>query len=35
MSAQLDASQLSILLIEPSEVQRKVISRQLATQVSS
>lgn len=30
MSAQLDASQLSILLIEPSEVQRKVISRQLA-----
>lgn len=30
MSVQLDASQLSILLIEPSEVQRKVISRHLA-----
>ncbi|RUO26104.1 two-component system response regulator [Aliidiomarina minuta] len=30
MSANLKASQLSILLIEPSEVQRKVISRHLA-----
>ena len=30
MSARLNASQLSILLIEPSEVQRKVISRHLA-----
>lgn len=30
MSAQFNASQLSILLIEPSEVQRKVITRHLA-----
>lgn len=30
MSPQLPASELSILLIEPSEVQRKVITRQLA-----